>query len=117
MLLKSGDWEEIEARFKRIDGGDASSSTGTPRPPGVQALWPAIIDTYGVAEEAHAWPAQKLLDYGNPVLGSLSPGTVYVGGTDPGRWIPTSEHRKREIRRSAMISVVNLNQKLASHRQ
>src|SRR5207249_559684 len=36
----------------------------------------------------HDWPAQKLLDYGNAVLGSLRPGMVYVGGTDPGRWIP-----------------------------
>ncbi|PYI85602.1 MAG: hypothetical protein DME26_10630 [Verrucomicrobia bacterium] len=30
-----------------------------------------------------------LLDYGNAVLGSLRPGMVYVGGTDPGRFIPT----------------------------
>src|SRR5213079_261931 len=33
--------------------------------------------------------AQKLLDYGEAVLGSLRPGMVYVGGTDPGRFIPT----------------------------
>ena len=33
-------------------------------------------------------PAQKLLDYGNAILGSLRPGMVYVGGTDNGRWIP-----------------------------
>ena len=39
-------------------------------------------------EEAHFWPAQKLLDYGNAIMETLKPDTVYVGGTDPGRWIP-----------------------------
>jgi hypothetical protein len=88
--VEAGNWDEIEARFKVISGGDASASGHSPsRPPGVEALWPAIIDTYGVAEQVHLWPAQKLLDYGNAVLDSLRPGMVYVGGTDPGRWIPT----------------------------
>ena len=48
-----------------------------------------ILESLGVAESAHDWPAQKLLDYGNTVLGSLRPGMVFVGGTDPGRFIPT----------------------------
>ncbi len=51
--------------------------------------WRAIIETQGAADAAHDWPAQKLLDYGNAVLGSLRPGMVYVGGTDPGCFIPT----------------------------
>lgn len=42
-----------------------------------------------MAEAAHDWTAQKLLDYGQAVLGSLRPGMVYVGGTDAGRFIPT----------------------------
>jgi hypothetical protein len=51
--------------------------------------WRTIIETQGAADEAHDWPAQKLLDYGNAVLGSLRPGMVYAGGTDPGCFIPT----------------------------
>jgi hypothetical protein len=43
----------------------------------------------GVAESAHDWPARRLLEYGNSILDSLRPGMVYVGGTDPGRFIPT----------------------------
>jgi len=50
--------------------------------------WSAILDAYGVAEQAHLWPPQKLLDYGQAVLGSLKPGMIYVGGTDQGRWVP-----------------------------
>jgi hypothetical protein len=85
--VESGNWDEIEAAFKKISGGDSSAGQ-TARPPGVAELWPAIIDAYGAAEQVHLWPAQKLLDYGNAVLGTLRPGTVYVGGTDNGRWIP-----------------------------
>src|SRR6185437_12103415 len=56
---------------------------------GLGAVWPAVLETWGVAEQAHEWPAQKLLDYGDAVIGSLRPGMIYVGGTDPGRFIPT----------------------------
>lgn len=51
--------------------------------------WRAIVETQGAAEAAHGWPAQKLLDYGEVVLGSLRPGMVYVGGNDAGCFIPT----------------------------
>jgi ribosomal protein L16/L10AE len=85
--VESGDWDAIEAAFKKINGGDSSAGHAD-RAPGVAPLWPAIIDAYGVAEQVHLWPAQKLLDYGNAILNSLRPGMVYVGGTDNGRWIP-----------------------------
>ena len=52
-------------------------------------LWGPSLETQLIAECAHDWPAQKLLDYGDATLGSLRPGMVYVGGTDPGRGIPT----------------------------
>jgi hypothetical protein len=86
--VESGNWEAIEAAFKKINGGDSSAGHSKDRPPEVTRLWPAIIDAYGAAEQVHIWPAQKLLDYGNEILGSLRPGMVYVGGTDNGRWIP-----------------------------
>ena len=85
--VESGQWDWIEATFKKINGGDSSAGHAE-RPPGVARLWPAILDAYGVAEQVHLWPAQQLLDYGNSVLGALVPGMVYVGGTDNGRWIP-----------------------------
>ncbi len=86
--VESGNWDDIEARLKVIHGGDSSAGHAAGRPPGVERLWPAIIDAYGAAEQVHLWPAQKLLEYGNAILESLRPGMVYVGGTDNGRWIP-----------------------------
>jgi hypothetical protein len=70
----------------------------------VAKLWPAIIDAYGVAEQVHDWPAQKLLDYGSTVLDALRPGMVYVGGTDPGRWIPELINDTSEGERHIVIT-------------
>jgi len=86
--LERGNWEEIEALFKGFAkrSGQYEGSTHSPE---LDDFWPAMLDAYGAAEQAHDWPAQKLLDYGNAVLDSLRPGMVYMGGTDPGRWIPS----------------------------
>ena len=86
--VESGNWEEIDARFKALSGGEPNAGHSVERRPEVSAMWAAIVDAYGAAEQVHLWPAQKLLDYGNSLLGSLRPGMIYVGGTDNGRWIP-----------------------------
>jgi hypothetical protein len=85
--IESGHWEEINALWEGMSkrSGQYDGSTHSPE---LDPFWPAVLDAYGVAEQAHLWPAQKLLDYGNAILGSLRPGMVYMGGTDPGRWIP-----------------------------
>lgn len=83
--VESGNWDEIEGVFGSLR---ADNYDGAPRSNELRSIWPAILDAYGVAEQVHLWPAQKLLDYGNAVLDSLRPGMIYVGGTDNGRWVP-----------------------------
>jgi tetratricopeptide (TPR) repeat protein len=80
--VAAGRWQELNELYHKLekirDGDD-----------NLRSVWPPIMETLLVAECAHSWPAQKLLDYGQATLGSLSPGMIYVGGTDPGRGIPT----------------------------
>jgi len=57
--------------------------------PALVVLSPGLLETFGLAGVAHAWPALALLEYGRMVLEPLGPKTVYVGGTDEGRFIPT----------------------------
>src|SRR5215831_16871697 len=87
--LEAGNWDEIHSRWHEmaVHSGqyDYSSKDSWEH---INPFWAAVLDAYGVAEQAHDWPAQQLLDYGNSVLGSLRPGMVYVGSTDPGHWIP-----------------------------
>jgi hypothetical protein len=82
---ESGNWDELKAAYEALQAmrkSDAGAGS-------LHHLWAGIMETWGVAETAHEWPAQHLLDYGNAILGSLRPGMIYVGGTDPGRFIPT----------------------------
>lgn len=85
--LESGDWNDIDTRWKAM-AARSGQYQGSGNDPGLNLFWPAVLDAYGAAEQAHLWPAQQLLDYGNAVLDSLRPGMVYLGGTDEGRWIP-----------------------------
>ncbi len=80
----AGRWEEMNADFKALRERRQSGNGED-----LGTLWGPILETQLIAECAHDWPAQKLLDYGDATLGSLRPGMVYVGGTDPGRGIPT----------------------------
>ena len=82
--VEAGKWEEIQPLFESLSKQRREGSRED-----LPVLWPTILETMGVAESTHSWPAQKLLDYGNAILDSLRPGMVYVGGTDPGRFIPT----------------------------
>lgn len=83
--VEAGRWEEMQALF------DSMRTRRKQQPPArdLDAMWSSIHETLGVAQETQRWPAQKLLDYGNTVLDALRPDMVYVGGTDPGRFIPT----------------------------
>jgi len=82
---EAGRYQEMRAIYKALrakrDDPDDSTDFGP--------QWRTVIETEGAVREAHDWPAQKLLDYGESVLGALRPGMVYVGGTDPGCFIPT----------------------------
>jgi hypothetical protein len=84
-LAETGPFEELKKSYEGLwqlkQEGDGVEA--------LRSLWGPINETFGVAEQAHEWPAQQLLDYGHAILDSLRPGMIYVGGTDPGRYIPT----------------------------
>jgi tetratricopeptide (TPR) repeat protein len=85
--VESGRWEEIDAAHRALLLSD--DNLNQPRSAELHQIWRPIQETWGAAREAHTWPAQKLLDYGEAVLSSLRPGMIYAGGTDPGCFIPT----------------------------
>ncbi len=85
--VESGRWEEIDAAHNALLL--PGEGLNQPRSAELHQIWRTVQETWGAAREAHNWPAQKLLDYGNAILDSLRPGMVYVGGTDPGCFIPT----------------------------
>jgi hypothetical protein len=85
--VAGGRWEEIDAAHKALLA--PGQGLNQPRSAELHQIWRSIQEIWGVAREAHEWPPQQLLDYGEKVLGSLRPDMIYIGGTDPGCFIPT----------------------------
>src|SRR3954468_18652334 len=83
----SGRWEEIDAAHEALLL--TKEQLNEPRSAELHEIWRPIQETWGAAREAHDWPAQTLLDYGNSIMDTLNPGMIYAGGTDPGCFIPT----------------------------
>lgn len=50
-------------------------------------LWMPVHETLGAYEQFHEWDHKWLHRFGNDVIGSIPPGSIYFGGTDPGRFI------------------------------
>ncbi len=86
--VEDGNWDEIQSRWKELATHTHQYEYSKSDRPDLEPYWAMVLDAYGVAEQAHDWPAEKLLDYGNAILDSLRPDMVYVGGTDNGRWVP-----------------------------
>jgi len=86
--VESGNWLDITNQWRELAVHSSQYEFSSNHWDNLDPFWPSVLDAYGVAEQAHLWPAQKLLDYGNAVMGALRPGMVYVGGTDNGRWVP-----------------------------
>ena len=82
-----GNWEEIDRLYKGLQ--DKRNDSSYPDAKSLQKLFATAQEVWGAHAAAHEWPAQALLDYGRDTLGSLAPDMVYIGGTDPGRFIPT----------------------------
>ena len=97
--VAAGRWDDLNAAFKALK---QRRENGNGEDLGV--LWGPILEAQLIAECAHDWPAQKLLDYGDATLGSLRPGMVYVGGTDPGRGIPTLLNETSDGERRIVIT-------------
>jgi hypothetical protein len=97
---EAGRYEEMTSIYKSLRKQRESGADGINYGP----QWRTIIETQGVADAAHDWPAQKLLDYGSGVLGSLRSEMVYVGGTDPGCFIPTLLNETSEEGRRVMFT-------------
>jgi hypothetical protein len=87
--VEAGDWAETDRLFQSMAKRSGQYDNSEPPDPALNRFWPAVLEAYGVAEQAHLLPAKELLKFGEDVMATLRPGMVYVGGTDPGRFVPT----------------------------
>ncbi len=50
-------------------------------------LWGPILETFGVYEQFPSWNPQLLRLWGNTIVTNIPPGSIYIGGTDAGRFV------------------------------
>lgn len=87
-VAAGNDWQGLSERYEALSLRMRGEREPAPTE-GERLLWPVLLETFGVVEAAHECPPGVLLEYGKTVLASVPSGGVYVGGTDPGRFIPT----------------------------
>jgi hypothetical protein len=69
--IEAGNWDSITNQWRELAVHSSQYEYSTNHWEQLDQFWPSVLDAYGVAEQAHLWPAQKLLDYGNAIMGAL----------------------------------------------
>lgn len=89
--VKVDDWEtatNLAARLSRASGRYADSSSDERMSPALSSLiWPPISEVVGANEQFHKWDSKWLHRFGREIIDSIPRGSIYFGGTDPGRFI------------------------------
>jgi len=56
----------------------------------LDAVWSPILEIDLAWEQFANWQEKYVLAYGNDIINSIPPGSIYFGGTDPGRGVITA---------------------------
>jgi len=75
-------WAAMRRRTHRDQGNEAGAS--------LDAVWPVILETDLAWQEFANWQEKHVLAYGRDIIESIPPGSIYFGGTDPGRGVITA---------------------------
>jgi hypothetical protein len=84
------DWDTVQKTFAALskrapqfaNGASDDRLTGTP--------WAAVLETDGAMEALH-WGGEKYSTaFGRDIIAKVPPGSIYFGGTDPGRFVITA---------------------------
>jgi len=88
--IRVDDWDTATNLMQRIESasGRYSNSNRETLSPGLQsAIWPSISESIGAYEQFHEWDNKWLHRFGTNLIASVPGGSIYFGGTDPGRFI------------------------------
>jgi hypothetical protein len=87
--VRVDDWETSTNLAARIESiGRIQATNSESMSPGLAtAIWPTISETIGAYEQFHEWDNKLLHRFGSNVVSSIPKGSIYFGGTDPGRFL------------------------------
>jgi hypothetical protein len=85
--LRVDDWQTATNLENRIELIGRMLGTNKISPALKGPVWQPISETIGVYDQFHGVDNQWLHRFGSNILSSIPQGSVYFGGTDPGRYI------------------------------
>lgn len=89
--LRVDDWEtatNLASRISMASHRYTDSTNDNAITPALGTLiWPPISESYGAYEQFHDWNNRWLHRFGREIISSIPPGSIYFGGTDPGRFV------------------------------
>jgi len=89
--VRVDDWEtatNLAARLEKASGRYSDSVTNQSLSPALHTLiWPPISEVIGAYDQFHNWDNKCLQRFGRGIIDSVPRGSIYFGGTDPGRFV------------------------------
>jgi hypothetical protein len=85
--LRVDDWQTATNLANRIDELGRQMGTNEISPALQGPVWQPIGETIGVYDQFHETDNRWLHRFGSNIISSIPKGSVYFGGTDPGRYI------------------------------
>lgn len=89
--IKNANWEEATNGY-----AEAKYFTENDLPNNCGSWWQPVLETYGAAEQFTLGDPKYAAIYGNDIIQSIPPGSIYFGGTDPGRFVVTMMQKSHE---------------------
>jgi hypothetical protein len=87
---ENGDWASVASIYRKLRRG-AYQYEGTKTDPRLVTMaWQPINECYGAYEQGANMDEKYVTKFAREILDSIPRGSIYFGGTDPGRWLPTA---------------------------
>ncbi len=82
--VQSNNWQAASNAFYKIEPGTGRHGGRAWVP---LTLWGPIHDTFGAYEVVNSWNIGLVHRFGNAIIRTIPPGSLYFGGTDAGRFV------------------------------
>ena len=87
---ENGDWPRVAALYRTLRRGAYQYSGGRKEPLLQTTVWQPVNECFGAYEQCAHGEEKYLTNFARGILDSIPPGSIYFGGTDPGRWLVTA---------------------------
>ena len=94
-VAKRGDWPAVRNQFNKFlqNSGQGPSQTNLQV---LGTVWDAMVrETWGAVEIFNDGDEKYVTAFGRDIIASIPPGSIYFGGTDPGRFLITAMQKNQ----------------------